>query len=38
MSETLSKRMSQGMEDDPVSPEIVQELLDVSQLTQDKVN
>jgi hypothetical protein len=30
--------MSQGMEDDPGSPEIVQELLDVSQLTQDKVN
>jgi hypothetical protein len=29
MSDSLSKRMSQGMEEDPGSPEIVQELLDV---------
>ena len=30
MSEYLSKRMSQGMEQDPGSPEILQELIDVS--------
>ena len=30
MLESLSKRMSQGLEQDPGSPEIVQELLDVS--------
>ena len=30
MSELLSKRMSKGMETDPGSPEILQELIDVS--------
>ena len=30
MSEYLSKRMSQGIEQDPGSPEILQELIDVS--------
>ena len=30
MSDYLSKRMSQGMEQDPGSPDILQELIDVS--------